>query len=271
VAEVHIASANDEPALVARDLVKSFGGVAAVDGCSFALPNRSVTGLIGPNGSGKSTMIEVLSGNMHPDGGTVSLQGTDITRWTPDRRARAGLVRTFQSARLWPQLSVAENLLAAAAAHGGNDLWRTILRAGAVRAVERENQRRAAEVLEMFNLWHLRDDPAASLSGGQARLVEFGRILMSSASVALLDEPLAGVNPVMADEVVAGVRRLADTGVTLLLVEHNLQVVEALCPQVIGMALGEIVIRGSVNEIASSAFFAEAYLGSSLVGALADE
>ena len=247
--------------LTASGLVKRFGGIAAVDDCSCALTVGSVTGLIGPNGSGKSTLIEVLAGSQRQDSGTIRLNGVNVSRWTPDRRARFGLVRTFQSARLWGELSVAENLLAAAPSRGRNDLWRTLLTAGALRAVEADDQRRAGEILETFHLWPLRDAPAASLSGGQARLVEFGRVLMSNASVALLDEPLAGVNPVMADQVLDGVRRLAQQGVTLLLVEHNLHVVEELCQEVIGMTLGKIVIRGTVAEIASSSFFAEAYLG----------
>ncbi|MHB1940763.1 MAG: ABC transporter ATP-binding protein [Candidatus Dormibacteria bacterium] len=257
--------------LSASGLVKAFGGVEAVAGCSFALTPRTVTGLIGPNGSGKSTLIEILAGSQRQDSGVVLFEGVDISRWTPDRRARAGLVRTFQAARLWPHLSVAENLLAAAPDKGRNDVWRTLFAYRALRAAEADDQARAAEILDLFKLWPLRDAPAASLSGGQARLLEFGRVMMSNAILAMLDEPLAGVNPVMADEVVEGIRRLAQHGVTLLLVEHNLHVVEDLCEDVMGMALGKIAVRGTVAEIAASEFFAEAYLGASLIGPPAHE
>lgn len=250
-------------ALEALDIHKSFGGVPALDGCSVTLPRGSVTGLIGPNGSGKSTLIEIISGLLAPDQGTVRLAGTNITRWAPYRRSRHGLARTFQVSRLWEKLSVAENLMAATPSRGRDDLWRTYFGRRALRKADEADRDVIYETLSGFDLWRLRDEPAGVLSGGQARLLEFSRIMVSGATVALLDEPLAGVNPVMADSVLSGVRQLNDRGITLLLVEHNLSVVEKLCPMVYGMEMGQVTASGSISQLVNTQFFADAYIGRS--------
>lgn len=258
--------AGGELLLDAEDLSKSFAGIQAVAGCSLQLREGSVVGLIGPNGSGKSTLVNLLSGVLLPDDGIVRFAGQEVTRWSPDRRARAGLVRTFQTARLWPKLSVAENLVVAAPARGRESLIRTFLTPGALRQVESEDRERARGILEELKIWHLHNVPASSLSGGQGRLLEFGRVLMSGARLALLDEPLAGVNPVMADQVLEGVQRLRSAGVTILVIEHDLGVVRRLCDTVLAMSLGEIILSGTLDELAATEEFAEAYLGSSALG-----
>jgi len=245
---------------------KSFSGVQAVRFCSFELCQGGVYGLIGPNGSGKSTLVNLLSGVLTPDSGTVRFDDKDVTRWSPDRRARAGLVRTFQTARLWARLSVAENLVAAAPSRGREQLLRTLFTPKVLRAIEAEDRARAQTILQELKLWSLHSSPASSLSGGQARLLEFGRVLMSGASLALLDEPLAGVNPVMADQVLDGIRRLKDAGVTILLIEHDLGVVRRLCETVFAMGVGEIIGTGTLDELSATAEFADAYLGSSVLG-----
>ena len=245
---------------------KSFAGVHALSSVSLALPSGAIFGLIGPNGSGKSTLVNILSGVIRPDRGRVRFQGTDVTTWSPDRRARVGMVRTFQTARLWHRLSVAENLVAAAPARGRDSLVRTYLAPKALRAAEREDRERARTILGDLNLWSLHDAPASSLSGGQARLLEFGRVLMSGARLALLDEPLAGVNPVMSEQVIDGVHHLNAAGVTILLIEHDLSVVGRLCASVFAMNLGEIILQGTLEELSSTEAFAEAYLGSSALG-----
>jgi branched-chain amino acid transport system ATP-binding protein len=255
----------DSPRVVldVRNIRKSFGGQPALDDCSLALPEGTVTGLIGPNGSGKSTLIEIISGLLSADSGTVELNGSEISHWTSHRRARNGLARTFQVSRLWERLSVAENLMAVTPQRGSDDLWRTFFgRKGLARAAE-EDRELIKETLQGFDLWRLRDEPAGVLSGGQARLLEFARIMVSGASIALLDEPLAGVNPVMADAVLGGVRELSSRGITLLLVEHNLGVVESLCPLVYGMDLGRVAASGSIAELVDTQFFADAYIGRS--------
>jgi ABC-type branched-subunit amino acid transport system ATPase component len=254
---------DDVLALEVTDIRKSFGGVPALDGVDVSLVRGTVTGLIGPNGSGKSTLIEIITGLLEADSGMVRLHGTDISSWAPYKRARHGLARTFQVSRLWEQLSVAENLSAVTPPRGRDDLWRTFLSRKALRAAEDEDREVIKATLESFDLWRLRDQPAGVLSGGQARLLEFSRIMVSGASVALLDEPLAGVNPVMAGSVLDGVRELSARGITLLLVEHNLGVVENLCPVVYGMELGKVTAKGSIAELVKTQFFADAYIGRS--------
>lgn len=261
-----VASAGEAPALVPAlrtvKLTKSFGAIMAVDGCDLSLPDQAIVGLIGPNGSGKSTYIEVLSGLLRSDSGRVLLHGTDITRMAPHQRARLGLRRTFQTSRLWMQLSVAENLLAATPPRGREKFWRSCLGTRAIRAAESESAQVVAVALDRFGLADMRDRPAGELSGGQARLLEFARILVSGASVALLDEPLAGVNPVMAESVIAGIQELRHRGLSVLLVEHHLEAVEEVCDVVYGMSEGRMIISGSMQDIAASSFFRDAYLGS---------
>ncbi len=254
--------AAEPAALEVRDITKRFGGITAVNDCSFRLPEHGIVGLVGPNGSGKSTAVEVISGFAAADSGHVLLGGRDITRWTPSRRARAGLTRTFQSARVWNKLTVTENLLVAAPSRPGETLWRGMLLPRATARGEAGILRRAEASLHDVGLWPMRDQLAGELSGGQRRLLEFARIVMSGATVALLDEPLAGVNPVMADTIVEQIRQLNSTrGVTILLVEHNLKVVSALCPHVLAMDAGQIVAQGTVQSLAQSESFADAYLG----------
>jgi branched-chain amino acid transport system permease protein len=249
-------------ALEVRAVTKRFGGVTAVDDCSFTVPEGAIIGLVGPNGSGKSTLVEVISGFQPPNGGHVLVGGRDVTSWTPSRRASVGLTRTFQSARVWAKLTVTENLLAAAPGAGRESLWHGVLRPGATARADAVFLREAEETLHAVGLWPVRDQLAGELSGGQRRLLEFARIVMSRAKVALLDEPLAGVNPVMVDTIVEQIQQLNTVrGVTVLLVEHNLKIVSALCPVVLAMDAGQIVAQGSVQSLASSEAFAEAYLG----------
>ena len=249
-------------ALEVRGITKRFGGITAVDDCSFQLPLGGIVGLVGPNGSGKSTLVEAIAGFVTPDSGRVLLAGRDVTRWTPARRAGIGLTRTFQSARVWNKLTVTENLLVAAPGSAREALWRGVFRPHATAHADAVVLRKAEETLHEVGLWPVRDQLAGELSGGQRRLLEFARIVMSGATVALLDEPLAGVNPVMGDTIVEQIRHLNSTrGVTVLLVEHNLKVVSALCPHVLAMDAGKVVAQGTVQSLASSESFAEAYLG----------
>jgi branched-chain amino acid transport system ATP-binding protein len=249
------------PALEVRNATKAFGAVQAVNGCSISLPAGAIVGLVGPNGSGKSTFIEGISGLRRFDSGGVFLHGTSIDHLVPYRRARLGLRRSFQVSRLWPRLSVAENLLAAAPLAGKDAMWRVYFSRRRVRDAENEARERAKALLLKFNLWSLRNDRAGSLSGGQSRLLEFARIMISEGTVALLDEPLAGVNPVMADNVADGIRDLQAAGMTILLVEHDLGFVSEMCTVVHAMDRGAIALSGTMDELASSEFFARSYIG----------
>lgn len=249
------------PALEVRNAKKAFGALQAVNDCSISLPAGSIVGLVGPNGSGKSTFIEGISGLKRFDVGEVFLHGKSIDHLPPYRRARLGLRRSFQVSRLWPRLSVAENLLAAAPLAGKDAMWRVYFSRRRIRELEDESRERAKAILQRYNLWSLRNDRAGSLSGGQSRLLEFARIMISDGSVALLDEPLAGVNPVMADKVAEGIRELQAAGLTVLLVEHDLGFVSEMCQMVHAMDRGAIALSGTMDEVANSEFFARSYIG----------
>lgn len=249
------------PALEVRNARKAFGAVQAVDGCSISVPQGAVIGLVGPNGSGKSTLIEGISGLQRFDSGEVYLHGKSIDHLAPHQRARLGLRRSFQVSRLWLRLSVAENLLAAAPFRGRDALWRVYFSRGRIREIEAETKETAKAILLQFGLWKLRNERAGALSGGQSRLLEFARIVISEGSVALLDEPLAGVNPVMAENVAEGIRELQSRGMTILLVEHDLAFVGEMCTEVHAMDRGAVALSGTMDEVVSSEFFARSYIG----------
>lgn len=245
-----------------NDVNKSFGGVRAVSNLSFGVEEGSITGLIGPNGAGKTTTIELVSGFLHPDQGSIRFAGREIQTWAPYRISRVGLLRTFQLAREWPKLTVMENMLAAALDPQRVALWRGVLTPGRLRRAQAEDQERARGVLHEFGLADLRDDLAGTLSGGQKRLLEFSRLVMAKPRMVVLDEPLAGVNPVMGERIQESITRLAEGGITVLLVEHNLATIEALCTTVIVMALGTTIATGTMEELRAHQAVVDAYLGS---------
>jgi branched-chain amino acid transport system ATP-binding protein len=227
-----------------HDLRRAFGGIRALAGVSVSVEPREIVGIIGPNGSGKSTVFNVVTGVHAPDAGRVSLLGRDITGWAPHRIARAGLGRTFQIPGLFVNMTVRQNLLTAAV-HGD---WK-----GA--------PARAGAVLEELNIEHVADDLARTLSGGQQRLVEFGRVMMQDPQLILLDEVTAGVHPRLREIILAAVRRLRENGRTFVVIEHDMELVRTICERVIVMDAGEIVARGTFEEIARDEQVVEAYLG----------
>jgi branched-chain amino acid transport system ATP-binding protein len=227
-----------------HDLRRAFGGIRALAGVSVSVEPHEIVGIIGPNGSGKSTVFNVVTGVHAPDAGRVSLLGRDITGWAPHRIARAGLGRTFQIPGLFVNMTVRQNLLTAAV-HGD---WKGApVRAGAV--------------LEELDIAHVADDLARTLSGGQQRLVEFGRVLMQDPQLILLDEVTAGVHPRLREIILAAVRRLRENGRTFVVIEHDMELVRTICERVIVMDAGEIVARGTFEEIARDEQVVEAYLG----------
>jgi ABC-type branched-subunit amino acid transport system ATPase component len=255
------------PLLEVRGLSKSFGGVRAVEGCSFAVPAQRVTGLIGPNGAGKTTVIDLVTGFEKPDGGMVRFCGREIQGWPPHRLARLGLVRTFQLPREWPGLTVMENVLIAAPSQAWGAAWPRLLPSTSVRRSDEEDRRRARAILEHLGLLELRNEIAGNLSGGQKRLLEFARIAVARPRLALLDEPMGGVNPVLGTRVAAAITRLVATGVTVLMVEHNLPFVERLCDTVIVMAVGKVIATGPFATLRSNRAVVDAYLGEVAVSA----
>lgn len=264
----NVDAANPSPILLAvNGLSKSFGGVHAVRDCTFAVQQGTVTGLIGPNGAGKSTAIDLIGGFQRPDAGVVRFGDREIQRWPAHRVSKLGLMRTFQTAREWAGLTVMENMLVAAPQHGRATVWRALLTPAQLRRAENEDRARAREILNEFGLLALRDEMAGTLSGGQKRLLEFARIALARPRMVLLDEPLAGVNPVLGNRMGEAIASLVRGGITVLMVEHNLPFVERICDTVIVMALGECIASGPMAALRADAAVVDAYLGQVAAGA----
>ncbi len=249
------------PLLVIRGLTKSYGGLDAVAGVDMDLPHGRITGLIGPNGAGKTTLLNVISGVERATSGGVWLNGEAVATLPQHRLASRGLVRTFQISRELGQLSVLENLLLARPDQTGETLTGIFTRARRVRREEEAAIEAARGALLKVNLWRLADEPASALSGGQKKLLEISRALMLSPRLVLLDEPAAGVAPAMEAILIDTIRGLADEGVDFLIIEHDLDVVAALCRHVYVMAAGKILTQGSFAEVSSDSRVVEAYLG----------
>ena len=232
--------------------LKVFGGVRAVDGASLRVEEGSITALIGPNGSGKTTLFNLVTGYLKPDGGTFRFRGRDVTGSDPGSLYRRGLTRTFQQARVFPHLSVVENLVVA-----GGYRWRDLL----VPRVSGRDRDRAHELLEEFRMTHVAGLPAADLSYGQRKLLEFAAVLMSKPRLVLLDEPTAGVNPVMIETMERHIRERHAAGVTFLVVEHDMQFVMRLCDPVVVLDNGKEIFAGSPADVQANPLVLDAYLG----------
>lgn len=255
-----------EVALACHGIHKSFGGVKAVNDASFAVPQGQISALIGPNGAGKTTVVNILSGAMQCDEGQVTMGDRDITKLPSYRRARLGLIRTFQLSRELGGLTVFENLMVAARVQPGESLLNVYFRPGIVSRVEIENRERAAAILDKYGLYELRDSWARELSGGQKRLLEISRAVMAEPSLLLLDEPMAGVNPALIEQIGEHIVALKNDGVTVLMVEHNLNVVEMICDHVIVLAEGRTLATGRMSELRANENVVRAYLGGVLDG-----
>jgi branched-chain amino acid transport system permease protein len=241
------------PLLEVKGLEKSFGGVRAVDGASFAVPEGSITALIGPNGSGKTTVFNLVGGTMTPEAGEVWFDGRRIDGKPPWQRAHLGLGRTFQITRLFPEMTVLENVVAPLQGfHLG------LLNADAVSGRE---ARRAEELLEFVGMRKYRDVRASALSYGQQKLVELAQILMLDPKLIMLDEPAGGINPTLIERIGEMIRELNAGGKTFLIVEHNMPFVLGLCNPVIVLARGSAIAGGTPDEIQRDAQVLDAYLG----------
>jgi branched-chain amino acid transport system ATP-binding protein len=250
------------PLLEVRGLIKTFGGLRALDGCTLEVRKGTITGLIGPNGAGKTTLFNVVTGYFAPDGGRVLLDGEDITSLPPHRVFRRGLARTFQIPREHQSMSVLENLMLVPPDQTGERIWAPLFAPGRVRGEEAAIRERAMEVLEFTDLAHLRDEYAARLSGGQKKLLELARTLMADPALVLLDEPGAGVNPTLMRRLVANIEHLRrERGITFLLIEHDMDLVMSLCEPVIVMSEGRHLMQGTPDEVRRDQRVLDAYLG----------
>jgi len=250
------------PILAVDALSRRFGAVRAVDGASFEVEPGSITSLIGPNGAGKSTLFNVVSGLLSPDSGRVVFEGQRIDGRPPHRIARLGLVRTFQNARALTRLSVLDNLALAAPQQPGERLSTLLVAPGAARRHESETRARARELLELVRLDSHADALAATLSGGQRKLLDFARALMARPRLLLMDEPLAGVNPTLRLQLLDHIDAVrAEGGVTVVLVEHDLDAVMRVSDRVVVMSGGRVIAAGAPAEVRADAAVVDAYLG----------
>ena len=238
--------------LTVDGITKVFGGVRAVDDCSLEVAEGAITALVGPNGSGKTTLFNIITGYLAADHGRVTFAGRDITGKDAGRLYRAGLSRTFQQARVFPQLSVEENLVVAAG-YGWSRLFTP--------RVGRADRERAAELLDEFRLAPVADLLASELSYGQRKLLEFAAVLMSAPRLVLLDEPTAGVNPVLIETMERHIRARNAAGITFLIVEHDMTFVMRLCDPVIVLDSGRRIFSGHPAEVQSNPLVLDAYLG----------
>jgi branched-chain amino acid transport system ATP-binding protein len=246
-----------------QNLRKEFGGITAVDGASFSVEEGSLTGLIGPNGAGKSTTFNCIAGVHEPTSGHVYFQGEDITGLRPHQVADRGLVRTFQIARELPEMTVLENMMLAPRGQTGESLTHAVtpgLRSGVV-ADEEALRERAWETLEFFEIDHLAEEFAGTLSGGQRKLLEMARVLMTDPEVVLLDEPLAGVNPTLERKLLDRIHALREEGLTFLLVEHDMDVIMENCEHIIVMHQGTVLAEGGADAVRNDDRVIDAYLG----------
>jgi branched-chain amino acid transport system ATP-binding protein len=256
-----------EPILVVENLSKSFGGLRAVDGCSFEVGAGLITGLIGPNGAGKTTLFNLLTGFLTPDGGRVLFRGADITGLKPYEVFRRRICRTFQIPREFKDLTVLDNLMVVPTGQLGERLWTPWLLPGRVAREERAIRNRAREVLELTGLRELESAPASTLSGGQKKLLELARTMMADPELLLLDEPGAGVNPTLMKELIRHIQWLAtERGVTILLIEHDMDLVMSVCSPIVVMSEGRTLAEGAPDAIRRDPRVLEAYLGARFAG-----
>jgi branched-chain amino acid transport system ATP-binding protein len=248
--------------LAATGVSKAFDGFKVLDDVSFAVPDRGLTGIVGTNGAGKSTLFAVVSGQLAADGGRVDFGGDDVTSLSPMRRAQLGLGRTFQVPREFPHLTVRENLLVAAPRKYGETLRSVFLGPSRVAREEKELHHRAAGWIHFLNLSAVADKPAGTLSGGQKKLLELGRMLMLEPRCILLDEPFAGVNPVLVGEISQRIRELnADRGIAFVVIEHHLEALKALVTHLYVMDQGRIIADGEPGAVLAEPRVQEAYMG----------
>ena len=250
-----------QPILSCQDLKKSFLGVAAVNGATFEVPKGLITALIGPNGAGKTTVVNLLSGMMKSDSGSMHIGSTDVTNWADYKIAALGLMRTFQLSRELGGLSVLENLLVAPRVQAGESLFNVFFRPGLTKREEAANIDRAIAILKTYGLYDLRDNRAAALSGGQKKLLEISRGVMANPAILLLDEPMAGVNPALIEQIGEYIVDLKNQGMTILMIEHNLNIVEKICDHVIVLAEGRTLATGRLSELRANESVIRAYLG----------
>jgi branched-chain amino acid transport system ATP-binding protein len=247
--------------LTCKGIRKHFGGVVAVDVDHLEIERESITALIGPNGAGKTTFFDIITGFLDPDAGDIVFEGVDITDRPAHAIAAGGLVRTFQLTRILNKMTVLDNMLLAAPDQTGEHVQNTFFRRSTIASQERTNRDRALDLLDRFSLLPLANEYGGRLSGGQKKLLELARALMADPTMVLLDEPMAGVNPTLGEQLLTYVLELRDEGMTFLFVEHDMDIVMRISDRVVVMATGEIIADGLPEDVRSDTAVLAAYLG----------
>jgi len=246
-----------------KDLSKSFGGLQAVNIDQIEFKKNQLTSIIGPNGAGKTTFFDLISGFQSSDSGEVFFKSENITNIQPYKIARLGMVRTFQLTKVFDRMTVLENLLFSGSSVNNDSFFKSILKLPTQKSYEKDLEERAYIVLEDLNIKHMANSYARELSGGQKKLLELARSIINNPEVLLLDEPLAGVNPKLAEDILSVILKLSEIGITIIMVEHNIEAVMKISERIAVLAEGSLIADGTPTEIRNNNRVIEAYLGGS--------
>ena len=244
-----------------KNLKKSFGGISAVDVKELSFIKGELTSVIGPNGAGKTTFFDLISGFQNADSGDIFLKEKNISNSQPYKIARMGMVRTFQLTTVFDRMTVMENLLFSGSNVNNDSFLRSILKLNSQKVYENSLKDKANEIMKDLNIGHMADSYARELSGGQKKLLELARAIINEPKILLLDEPLAGVNPKLAEDILSLIKKLSEDGITIVMVEHNIEAVMKISERVVVLAEGSLIADGSPNEIRTNKNVIEAYLG----------
>ena len=247
--------------LKVRGVKKYFGGVMAVDGASFSVEEQTIRGLIGANGAGKTTLFNLITGYYKLDSGKIFFEGERVDQLPTYKKALIGMVRTFQLTKALSRMTVLENLLLGPKMQSGEQIHNIFLRPKMVADEEARIVEKALETLEFFDLMHMKDDYAGALSGGQKRLLEMARALMTDPKMLLLDEPFAGVNPTLARKLVGRIKELKEIGMTFLIIEHDMPLITEVSDSLSFMNQGRIILEGAPEDVKKDPRVLDAYLG----------